>query len=185
MSLYDNVQTATELVNIIQINGLSTKLEDICRAQDIFGRAELSELKSLANDIGRNNEKGEPAPKGNWSSSRQGTQSTFYFILFHIWNWEEACRFWNTYTNPQTDQIKQSNEKIKRLNAELATYKDKVAEADKALVNQGSLLREYEESLNTVKDLAEKREQEIEKLKARLYDLICTDTYKDGGNNEN
>ena len=77
MSKYDNIETAAELVVEVQFHGLSTAKEDICRAQDIFGSTSVEELTRLANDIGRDNDKGEPDPHGSWNSSRPATQGTF------------------------------------------------------------------------------------------------------------
>ncbi len=80
-SIYDDIKTAADLVRHVSVHGLSTKEEDIFRAQDIFGHSTIEELDTLANDIGRNNENGEPDPNGSWSSGRKGTRDTFYFIL--------------------------------------------------------------------------------------------------------
>lgn len=43
-SQYDSIKTAEELLKEVAAHGLSTKPEDICRAQDIFGRSEVKEL---------------------------------------------------------------------------------------------------------------------------------------------
>lgn len=86
-SKYDSIKTAADLVAEVAAHGLSTEQEDQNRAADIFGNTSIEELDRLANDIGRNNQNGEPDPKGTWSSSRKGTQETFYFIAFSIWNW--------------------------------------------------------------------------------------------------
>ena len=55
MSKYDSIKTASDLVADVQLNGLSTDQEDICRAQDIFGHTSIEELARLANDTGMNN----------------------------------------------------------------------------------------------------------------------------------
>ena len=72
-SKYDNITTAADLISEVALHGLSTELNDLNRAADIFGRASIKELIALANDNGRNNEKGEPDPDGTWSSGRKGT----------------------------------------------------------------------------------------------------------------
>lgn len=100
MSKYDSIKTAAELVREVKNHGLSTVQEDLNRAADIIGNTEIGELVRLANDIGRNNENGEPDPKGTWNSDRIATQNTFYSIISHIWHWEEVTRFWNQHTNP-------------------------------------------------------------------------------------
>ncbi len=102
MSKYDNIETAADLVREVAACGLSTNQDDINRAANIFGRTSIEELVRLANDIGRNNEKGEPDPNGTWSSDRKATQGTFYFIAFNIWHWEQTVRFFNTHINPDT-----------------------------------------------------------------------------------
>lgn len=43
-SIYDGIKTAKELLEAVSVQGLSTKTEDICRAQDIFGRSTTEEL---------------------------------------------------------------------------------------------------------------------------------------------
>lgn len=108
MSKYDSIKTAAELVAEVRVHGLSLAQEDICRVQDIFGNAPIEDLVALANDIGRNNRNGEPDPKGSMSSNRPATQNTFYSILFRIWHWEDATRFWNQHTNPEHEEVMDS-----------------------------------------------------------------------------
>lgn len=173
MSKYDSIKTAAELVREVKKHGLSTVQEDLNRAADIIGHTEISELVRLANDIGRNNENGEPDPKGTWSSNRVPTQNTFYSIISHIWHWEEVTRFWNQYTNPEHEEL-----------SELRGINTRLGEENKALVaRRADLLEdakrggEYISSLNS--ELAEARaradaaEAEVVQLKARLYDLLC------------
>jgi len=171
-SKYDSIQTAAELVAEVQNHGLSLAQEDICRAQDIFGNTAIEELARLANDIGRNNEKGEPDPKGTRSSSRRATQSTFYSILSNIWHWEEVTRFWNLYTNPQTEELKK-----------LKDAYGAVVESSKELRNKKEELEEQAEMLRLkVAELyirdgdsqrrTEEAEAEVVRLKAKLYDLL-------------
>ena len=171
-SKYDNIKTAAELITEVQLHGLSLAQEDICRAQDIFGHTSIDELARLANDIGRDNEKGEPDPKGTRCSGRKATQGTFYSIISSIWNWEEVTRFWNTYTNPQTEDLKRNrdaydfvvegNKKLKNENDELKEQRDDLLERESGLVVQ------RDEAL----DRAEYAEAEVVRLKAKLYDLL-------------
>lgn len=44
MSKYDSIKTAAELVAEVQAHGLSLAQEDICRAQDIFGRSAVQDI---------------------------------------------------------------------------------------------------------------------------------------------
>jgi len=171
-SIYDEIKTAADLIREVALHGLSTKQEDICRAQDIFGRSSVEELVLLANDNGRNDEHGNPDPKGSWSSGRRGTQSTFYIIAFSIWNWEDATRFWNQHTNPDKEMLVKTYEE----NAALKKQNESLAE------RRNQLLQEVEEAANkwqiTYEQFREqearalKAEDEIVQLKAKLYDLM-------------
>lgn len=172
MSKYDSIKTAAELVSEVQLHGLSLAQEDICRAQDIFGHTPIEELARLANDIGRDNEYGEPDPKGSRSSGRRATQNTFYLILTNIWHWEEVTRFWNRYTNPQTEELKRQKaayDSIVNANEKLKRENDGLQEA------QFNLLAEREELHTRTGDAqrrAEESEAEAIRLKAKLYDLL-------------
>lgn len=172
VSRYDSIKTAADLVAEVQVNGLSTAQEDICRAQDIFGGTSIDELARLANDIGRNNSQGEPDPKGTWSSGRKGTQSTFYMIVSHIWNWEEVTRFWNLYTNPQTEELKDHRSANKRL-----TQKNEklMARLDELLGEQrerNEYITELATCMGDAQRRAEDAEDEVIRLKAKLYDYM-------------
>lgn len=171
-SIYDKIETAKDLLIEVKIHGLSTKAEDICRAQDIFGRATLQELIALANDNGRMNGDGEADPNGSWSNGRDGLQKTFYSVLFHIWNWEDATRFWNMHTNPEYASLKKIASNAKHLEASLALAESlsKTNAQRVKLLSDDLVKAENENSNLTAKVKAQ--EEEILKLKARLYDLI-------------
>ena len=145
MRKFDSIQTAAELVAEVQAHGMSTAQEDICRAQDIFGRTAVEELVRLANDIGRNNDQGQPDPQGSWSSGRRSTQGTFYTIAFSIWNWEDATRFWNLHTNPE----RQTWKEVERIIGVLR-HKVMVAEIDRDAAK--SLLRASEKKASGLND---------------------------------
>lgn len=164
-SKYDSIVTAADLIIEVQLNGLSTAQEDICRAQDIFGNTAIEELARLANDTGRDNKNGEPDPKGSCSSGRKATQGTFYAIVSHIWNWEEVTRFWNQHTNPQTEELK----KLRSANKELTVRLDKLLADQK--VNDETVNR-LERGLIDAQRKAEKAGAEVVSLKAKLYDLL-------------
>ena len=171
-SKYDTIKTAADLVREVQNHGLSTNQDDICRAQDIFGNASIEELARLANDIGRNNDQGEPDPKGTWSSNRKPTQGTFYMIAFSIWNWEDATRFWNLHTNPEHEALREAKKNLKAQEdiAKVLTAKlDKEQEA-RAIAEEG--YNRIVGRCNEAERHAEAAEQEIMALKAKLYDFI-------------
>ena len=157
---------------MVKFHGLSTEIEDICRAQDIFGRATLQELVTLANDNGRMNDSGETDPNGAWSSGRDGLQKTFYSVLFHIWNWEEATRFWNQHTNPEYAKLKKQAGKVKELDAELSAAKSECTSTKiEAEIFRADLEKAEAENTN-LSAKVKAQEEEIMKLKARLYDLM-------------
>lgn len=179
MSKYDSIKTAAELVKEVRLNGLSLAQEDICRAQDIFGNAPIEELVALANDIGRNNRDGEPDPKGTWSSGRHETRSTFYFILFKTWNWEDAVRFWNQHSNPEHEEVVELRAKLKAEMAEHSKTKEALHEQVRRTEEEHQKALSERSSVCELKAKAacldyEVREQDktIMELKAKLYDLM-------------
>lgn len=175
-SKYDNIQTATEMVQEVMVHGLSTNQDDIFRVQDIFGHSTIEELDRLANDIGRNNEHGEPDPKGTWSSGRRPTRGVFYMILFNIWNWEDATRFWNQHSNPEREELI----KLRKDNDRLASQLDKQVEHTKIeRENFSKKLSEFHQAESEIAKLKAELDQkdvEILKLKAKLYDMMTEQT---------
>ena len=181
-SIYENIRFAKDLVTAVRLQGLSTKEEDIVRAQDIFGKATIEELDELANDNGRVNSNGKPDKNGTWSSGRTGVQSTFYHILFHIWNWEDATRFYNQHTNPEYAELyelRKQNKKLTDKQAELArlyTRWEELENKKSELEEEEKKLREKIYNLSGEKlkesERADFAEAEIVRLKAKLYDLM-------------
>ncbi|MBE6557526.1 MAG: hypothetical protein E7661_00695 [Ruminococcaceae bacterium] len=171
-SIYDNIKTPKELVDMVRLRGLSTALEDICKAQDIFGRAPISSLVELANDNGRVDANGNPDPKGSWSKGREGTQKTFYMILFSIWNWEEATRFYNEHTNPEFEALRAKALKLTSVEATLIGTVDDLQEAKKALVDAGAMFIEQEKKASKLEKENAELADEIIRLKAKLYDMM-------------
>ena len=178
-SKYDKIQTARDLVMEVKFHGFSLNPDDICRAQDIFGHSTIEELDTLANDIGRNNENGEPDPKGTWSSTRPPTRDTFYSILFQIWNWEEATSFWNEHSNPEREQIaviKSENQtqraEIKELEKRIERYQEELDLAQEAEAAAKERAKEYAYQIDDLKATIESKDAEIMRLKAKLYDLL-------------
>ena len=168
-SKYDNIKTAKDLVSEVMMHGLSLNQEDICRAQDIFGHSTIEELVVLANDIGWNDENGNPDPKGTRSSGRRGTRSTFYQIAFNIWNWEDATRFWNQHSNPDKDTlgaaVKEAKAELKRKNEAYESLRERAVNLDSNLSNY--VQKEFE-----ARTALKEAEAEIIRLKARLFDMM-------------
>ena len=179
MSKYDSIRTAAEMVQEVRMHGLSTAQEDLNRVADIFGRSNVEELVRLANDIGRNNENGEPDPKGSWSSNRQPTQGTFYSIISHIWSWEEVTRFWNLHTNPQHEELVEMREirdkltkDLNQLEGKLDASKAEVKAEHEARLAETSEKRKAQEEIDRLNGELHSKDMEIMELKARLYDLL-------------
>lgn len=167
-----DVKTAKELIEHIQIHGMSTVQEDIVIMQDIIGHAPIEELYLLANDIGRNDENGNPDPKGTWSSGRKGTQSTFYSLLFHIWNWQDAVDFWNRNTNPEHEKrviVDAQNNDLRAARDRMRKEIDSKSEELEYLHHQ---LNESRDSDQGLREVVNRKDAEIQALKAKLYDLM-------------
>lgn len=172
MSKYDNIQSAKELVLEVQAHGLSTLQEDLCRAQDIFGNSSVEELVALANDIGRNNEKGEPDPKGSCSSSRRATQGTFYSIAFQIWNWEDATRFWNQHTNPEREEFVELRKQVRGLETQVKHYDEQLGQERELRQSEEVEAAKLKNKVEHLEIDVQVRNREITELKAKLYDLM-------------
>ncbi len=171
-SKYDSITTAADLVKEVMAHGLSTAQDDRNRAADIFGNSPIEELDRLANDIGRNNENGEPDPKGSFSSSRKATQSTFYMIASSIWNWEDVTRFWNLHTNPEREELVKLRKEEKELKAEVQKLKGQIEEEHTSCLEYRSLAARFKDERNKLKaELNDSKMNEME-LKAHLYDLM-------------
>lgn len=150
-SIYDKYNTPKEIVEEVEYHGLSTKQEDICRVQDIFGRAPISTLVELSN--GMRSEK-------------------FYMILFHIWNWKEATDFYNQYSNPKFAELKCNSELYEQCNKSL---KEKVSEnerLERAVNEKQSARIKAEEKVGLAELKIAELEQQIIELKAKLYDVL-------------
>ena len=182
-SIYDSIKTARELLEEVSMRGFSTKQEDICRAQDIFGHSSVDELVKLANDNGRSDRDGNPDPRGSWCSGREGLSKKFYMVLFQIWNWEDATRFYNQYSNfPVIDEKAELEAKKKELKKAEQQIKDLEA-VEKCTENFYEQEKKKAEEVageleSTKKSLAE-AEDEIIRLKAKLYDLMTSSDKED------
>lgn len=172
MSKYDHIETAADLVAEVAAHGLSMEQEDINRAQDIFGRSTIKELVDLANDIGRNNENGEPDPNGTWSSGRRGTQDKFYLIAFNIWNWRDAVRFYNEHTDGAQREVKRLTAENKDL-ASLLESTSRDRDACMSFAEQSAERAQIRaEEVNDLNAKLREKDTEIMALKAKLYDMM-------------
>ncbi len=177
---FEEIKTAAELMEYISISGMPTDQERIFRMQDIIGHTAVEDLVAIANDIGRNDEHGNPDPNGTWSSGRRGTQGLFYSLIFHIWNWEDATRFWNKYTNPDKKLLTKTYEdlaNLKKQNEHLTARRNELLEEVKdATENWKKTYNQFREQ----EQRAINAEEEIIRLKARLYDLMMKEEERQG-----
>ena len=182
-SLYDSIKTPAELVSEVMTHGLSLKQEDICRAQDIIGRAPIEELVFLANDIGRENEDGKPDQEGTYGNGRRPTQGTFYAILTRIWNWEDVTRFWNEHTNYDRKRlIKEKGEQATKVRAEVAEHQltkhqleersKRVQNLNEQLQDAGATICDQFTKIDGLQRENDAMKQQIMELKAKLYDMM-------------
>ena len=158
MSKYDNIKTAADLITEVSLNGLSTAQDDLNRAADIFGRSSIKDLAALANDAQCKSEDG-------YSTGKPSTSSTFYFIAFSVWNWEEATRFYNEHTLLLPTKYREATDKLKV----------ETKRADQATENWHKYEASSKEQWNArraTEDALEAAQQEIVALKAKLYDLM-------------
>ena len=176
-SQYDSIQTAKDLLLEVKMHGLSLDLNDISRAQDIFGHTEMKELIRLANDNGRlNGFDGEPDPRGSYSSGREGLSRYFYQVIFHIWNWEDATRFYNQHSNfPVIDALEDRKELKKRigiLDEELNRVKTDRDQEHKNRLEATEAELAAQKKIDRLEGEIYAKDMEIMELKAKLYDLM-------------
>lgn len=175
-SQYDKIKTPKDLLVQVSMHGFSTKIDDICRAQDIFGRAPIEDLVALANDNGRLNDQDEPDPEGTWSSGRRGYQQAFYQVLFHIWNWEDATRFYNQHTNPDFKRMKLSvaelETELTEARTEAEEHKEDCQIWEERYGTERAAHAETRKEADFYRAGYEAAHQEIIALKAKLYDMM-------------
>lgn len=177
-SKYDSIKTAEEMVQEVIVHGLSTNQDDLCRVQDIFGNSPIEDLDRLANDIGRNNEYGEPDPKGTWSSSRRPTRDVFYMILFNIWNWEDATRFWNQHSNPEREELVDLRKSYNNLSSQLDKQIEHTRLERDRFAEQSKRIHELDSEVIRLTVQLDEKDLEITRLKAKLYDMMLSESSK-------
>ena len=163
MSKYDTIKTARDLITEVIMHGLSTDQEDRNRAADIFGRSTVDELDRLANGIIIKEE-----PHDTITEHRDKIQTTFYFIAFSIWHWEDATRFFNNHTNPLFKEAKEDKRKLAEMTWQANETKESLRQAYRRINELNDKVNNY---MAMERDL-EATKQENVSLKAKLYDLM-------------
>lgn len=159
-SQYDSIKTPKELLTQVAMHGFSTQIDDRIRAQDIFGRAPIEDLVELANTAGK-------------------TSENFYMVLFSIWHWSDATRFYNQHSNPDRAIWKRDEQTIKELKKQVAVLDENVAHKQETitrysnqLVDANNEIMETEKALKAANERTADLEMENIKLKAKLYDMM-------------
>lgn len=150
MKTYEEIKTARELINNVKVHGLKNDMESINRAQDIFGHTSIDALEDLAHE----------------------DQSTFYFILFNIWNWSEAIEFYNSYSNEIFKKLIEENKKLIVENQQLERLKESSEKLRETVTKIDQKAWEKEKEVNRLRTEIKTQEYEIIKLKAKLYDMM-------------
>lgn len=171
MMKFEDIKTAQELIDYISIHGMPTDEESICRMQDIVGHTAIEDLDFLANNIGRTDEYGNPDIKGSRNGGRN-TQRYFYPLIFSIWNWEDAVRFWNQHTNPDKEMLTKSYEECKNYKKHNEALLHERDDAQDTAKEAQARVKELENKLAEQERITAARDAEIIRLKAKLYDLV-------------
>lgn len=179
MKKFEELENVRELIDYVRMNGVPTDQEKICRMQDIVGHSSEQELASLANNDGTEEKDGQ-----KWSTGRRGTRADFYHLLFHIWNWEDAVRFFNRHTDPT---IKAMRANLQKVNAEYDSVKklyenehlERTA-VEKIKAEHFEALCKADKELVELKKELEAKDLEIMKLKAKLYDFLAVASAAEG-----
>lgn len=161
--VFEGIKTAEELVDYTIIHGTPCDMESICRMQDIFGHSSYEELSELANST------------KNGENRSHDTQNAFYSLLFKIWNWTDAVRFWNDYTNPQKPELKELKEKNDVLAERNKHLTDRRDELNNQLNDGAKQITELMEDGAEMRGRIFQLEEEVTRLKAKLYDMMTAE----------
>lgn len=106
------------------------------------------------------------------SSNRPATQNTFYSILFRIWHWEDATRFWNQHTNPEHEEVMELRAKLKAEMSEHSTTKKALEHEHSAVLDERGQVCELKAKVACLESFRHENNMTIMELKAKLYDLM-------------
>lgn len=156
----EQIENAQELLTYIAAFGIPTDTDSICRMQDIIGHSSIDDLVALARDNGTEVRNGQ-----TWSTGRKGTQRDMMSLLFHIWNWEDATRFYNTYVNAEYL-------KMKEIAADVKIANDRAKEAQEAAEHNMKIWEEADAKAFELESELKEAKNEIQRLKALLFDYM-------------
>jgi hypothetical protein len=161
-SQYDKIETAVDLVREVKMHGLSITQVDICRAQDIIGHSTVEEIAFLA----------DGGEKDCYGNANDYIQRTLFQIIFACWDRDRAVALYNEHVTRYPQRLKEVQEQFHAETQEHAETKNKLEHEKlqhrKASAEADSLQRD----LNEMIDAHKAAEFEIQRLKAKLYDLM-------------
>lgn len=163
----EQITTASELITYTLAFGVPTDPESICRMQDIIGHSTEEELEALADKYQEHD--------------RTGKQ--FYFVLYHIWNWEDATRYFLQHSSLTVkgleDSVEElSNDKVNltKENDKLRTWHDndteRIKDLNAQLAEAVKTVSDQDREADNLRQSIILKDQEIIELKAKLYDLM-------------
>ena len=171
-TIYDNITSAAELVKHVKTCGRQTDIDSTIRIQDIIGRSTMDELIALANGEGRVDDNGNPDPEGCYKKDHLRTRETFYSILFGVWNWEDATRFYIQNSSPEMKELRQLRKEVKEARESAAKWQMKHQELKEYIGTEENRCAELGmENLGLEEEIKDLK-MEIMALKAKLYDLM-------------
>ena len=154
---FESIRTIDELMNFIQAHGIPTDTESICKMQDIAGHSTIEELTEIANG---------------------DHHHRFYNMLFKVWNYEDAIRFYNQNSNPAYIEAGKAAAELKKTREKMREDAETI---DGLMLRIGTLEEQEKKARVDISNIDEKAaalEFENMVLKAKLYDLMVKEDPK-------
>ncbi len=145
-----DVKTVDDLIDYVNAFALPTDTDSICHIQDVVGHTEIGRLEELAKEI----------------------PSKLYFILYHIWGWEDFTSFWNRVSNFEHNDYHNLRDKHNELISAHDTLQKKYDSEKEDNIRLRDLLNKKTEEYNIITVKTSKLESEVIQLKAKFYDYI-------------
>lgn len=154
MKKFEEITTAAELLTYVKYHGRPTDIDSICRMQDIIGHTAVEDLVKI---------------------TRENTAHMMP-LLFDVWHWEEATRFYNKHVNKETREARKA---FKETAADCITwkeaaetYKNEVEKQREAAEHNLKIWEEADAEADKQRRRADAAEAEVMKLKAMLFDYM-------------
>lgn len=144
------IKTVKDLLTFIRMRCLDTsEIEHINRICDILGNAPMCDLKEAANS----------------------DKNTFFMMVKHCWSIVQMIEFYNENCNPRYEQMTRYENQLEKLES---SFKNLSADLDGTVTILNNVRTERNrleiKAANQGQEIT-RQEEEILRLKARLYDL--------------